>query len=293
MEAESKSEGVGEPAVEVLGQGLQALRLVLRDGVRAYGTVGVLGIPAILVGGLSLSLLIAPLFPALFAAQHAPLTLVDALKPLQVHSFFIYAGILGVWMGIYRALILPLIRAALLNRLMGLGVGEHLSSTEAWLRLFPNLPELFQTLGQKWSRVLGGSLLGVLPGVVWACFSALAELVCLMEGRAGPEALRRSRRWMEGPGNLSRYLRVQVLLWLLWAGLALGLGGLWRMLLGAPEGFLSWSFQLALPGLLLLPFETAQDFVYYADLQVRRRHFERLFQKILVHSERLEQVLVE
>lgn len=293
MEAEPTAAAEADPVVEVGQQTLQALRLLRQDGLAALVTVAMLAVPAVLMGGLSLSLLIAPLFPAFQAAQYAPLTLVQALKPLQVHSFFIYSGIFLAWLALYRAVLVPLLRAALLNRLMSLGVGERLSGSEPWLRLFPNLHELLQTLGHKWSRILGGLLLGVLPGLVWACFFALAELVCVLEGRAGLNALRRSRSWMEASGNLARYLKVQGVLWGLWLLLTWLLGQLWGLWLGPPEGFGRWCFQVSLPGLLLLPLETAQDFVFYADLQVRRRRFERLFQQLLVKEDPLEQVLVE
>lgn len=258
-----------------------ATRLAIRWYGAAVLSAASLILPAaMLLGGLAW-LTLTPLYPILFTWETNPVRIFDAFKPLQSHSLAIYSGLFGLGLTLMHGLVVPLARVALLVGYSSLAVGERVQPLEAWYRLVPIFRLMVETLWARAWRVALGTLLLGLPGLILALFYSQAELVMLLEGRSGPDALKRSQRWMEESLALARYLSIWILVWLVGWGFAVLWQAAWMRVLGTPTHFLSWTLRWSVPILLVLPLEAALSLLFYTDLQVRQQAFRRVLEDVM------------
>lgn len=259
-------------------------RLVRRWGMAGFWCSASLLLPATFGLGLLAWLLLSPLFPVVLAWEAVPTQIFEALRPLQSHALTIYAGLFGGGVILLQGLVIPLTQVALLVGYSSLAIGERLVPLEAWYRLVPVLRLVVWTLwARAWRVVLGWGLL-LLPGLILSLFYSQAELVTLLEGRSGPDALARSRRWMENTDALGRLIGVWLLLWLLGTGVGLLWHQLCLYLMGQPSHFLSWALRWVVPVVVMLPLHAAVGLLFYTDLQVRQQAFRRAFESAWEHQ---------
>lgn len=241
---------------------------------RTVGVAGLLVLPACVGVGALEAIALAPFFKVVDALVHDPFSLLETLDDLQYRSILIYAGLynLGLWV-VYR-LVASLVKLVVIAEVSASWVGEETSVEDMLLRAIPLLRPYFRAWLLREALLALGLVILLLPGMIAYMLYSQVELVVLLEGRTGTDALRRSSRLMERWDTLYRYsgmlLYLTVLAWLVdW-----GVETVWSLLLGSPGSFFSLLLQDGLSLTLLLPVEALASVIFYTDLRTRQRAFD-------------------
>jgi uncharacterized membrane protein len=132
------------------------------------------------------------LFVSLAAAFNLPVFLVDALAgAAQTEAFDTVRSVIS-------ALATTIVQAAIIHAATAQLGGRSSSFAEAAKEATSSLPTLIGIAFVYWIGVLGGLVLLIVPGLIWAASRAVAIPVFMVEHTSLSDALRRSRELTAG-----------------------------------------------------------------------------------------------
>lgn len=187
------------------------------------------------------------------------------VKPNPVGAIL---GILGTI--IYAFVLFPLCTAALVHNISASYLGEDLTAGQSYTRALPRLPGLLGTQILVGLAVFAGFLLLIVPGIIFSLWFLVCVPVVILENKAGPSAMGRSRELMRG--NLNKGFVLALVLTALGFIINFALQML-TTLVPMPHPSIS-IFISTMVAAVILPIQTAPWTLLYYDLRIRKEAFD-------------------
>jgi len=116
--------------------------------------------------------------------------------------------------------VLPVTNAAVIWAVARLYLGQGVTAMESLAEGFRRLLPLLGTTILMYMAIFGGMILCILPGILFAIWFGLSQHVVMIEGTAGPAALKRSMKLVRP--NFGTFLALGLLLFVIFAALGFG-----------------------------------------------------------------------
>ncbi len=152
---------------------------------------------ALLMGIMVFTVIPAQIAIALFTKQFQPVP----GQPPQMPSPGVVFTQLGLIYG-FLLVVLPLANAAVVYTTARTYLGQEASLGDSFGHAFRRLPALIWTSILMGLAIMGGLILFIIPGILFACWFMLAQQVAVLEPLNGGPALSRSKALMKG--NIGR-----------------------------------------------------------------------------------------
>ena len=173
-------------------------------------------------------------------------------------------------MAVFLIILIPLCSAALVQNISASYLGENLSAGQSYARAAPRLLGLIGTQILVGLVVLVGFILCLVPGIIFSLWFLVIAPVVILEGKAGPSAMGRSRELMRG--NLDKGFILAFVVGILSFIIAWALGML--------TALVPWLHPAAavfvqnLVQAIIVPIQTAPWILLYYDLRIRKEAFD-------------------
>ena len=175
-----------------------------------------------------------------------------------------------VGIAVFAIVFMPLCSAALVHNISATYLGEDLTAGQSYARAVPRLLGLIGTQFLATVVIFLGMILCVVPGIIFALWFLVLAPVVILEGKAGPSAMGRSRELMRG--NLDKGFVLALVVGILTFIIAYALGKL-TSLVPWPHASIAMFVQTVLQA-VLLPIQTAPWILLYYDLRIRKEAFD-------------------
>jgi hypothetical protein len=177
-------------------------------------------------------------------------------------------GIIGFF--VFAVVLLPLCSAAMVHNISGSYLGESLTAGQSYARAAPSLLGLVGTQFLVTLAIIGGCFLCIVPGIIFSLWFLVVMPVVILESKAGPTAMKRSRELMRG--NVNKGFILAFAVGVLSFIVAWSLGKL-TVLVPLPHPAIGVFFSIVLQS-LILPIQTAPWILLYYDLRIRKEAFD-------------------
>jgi hypothetical protein len=175
-----------------------------------------------------------------------------------------------VGLALFFVVLMPLCSAAMIHSISASYLGEDLTAGQSYGRATSRLLALVGTQFLTMLVIFLGMLACVVPGVIFSLWFLVIAPVVVLESKAGPSAMGRSKELMAG--NLDKGLAlgfvVGVLSWII----IFGLNKL-TSLVPWPHASIRLFVENLVPA-ILLPIQTAPWILLYYDLRIRKEAFD-------------------
>jgi hypothetical protein len=232
-----------------------AFEVYKANAAKLIGIVAIVVVPLALLEALSTKVA----FAANCNDVSSPLT-GTTLKICEPRSFFIVLA--GSVIGIAIGFIMTFVVQAAIARAAGEAtVGDPVDAGESYRWGFRHLGSVLLISLLAGLIILGGLLLLIIPGIIFAIFLTVVIPVFLFENKRGTEAI--SRSWKLVSGNFWHVLGTVIV-----AGIITGIiTGIFAAL-GGSNWFLSWIMD-SIGRIITIPFTALVTVILYLDLRAR------------------------
>jgi len=177
-------------------------------------------------------------------------------------------GLIGL--AVFLIVLMPLCTAALTHNISASYLGEDLTAGQSYGRAAPRLAALIGTQLLSGLIIFAGLLLCLVPGIIFALWFMVIAPVVILEAKAGPSAMGRSKELMRG--NLDKGFTLGFVVGILTYIITFGLNTL-TALVPWPHPSLGIFAQTVLLA-IILPLQTAPWILLYYDLRIRKEAFD-------------------
>jgi len=176
----------------------------------------------------------------------------------------------GIGFVVFTIILLPLCGAAIVQNISGSYLGKDLTAGQSYARAVPRLLGLLGTQFLTTLMIMVGMILCIVPGIIFSLWFLVVVPVVILESKAGPTAMRRSRELMRG--NINKGFVLAFVVGILTFIINMGLSTLMR-LVPLPHPAIGIFIQTVLLA-IILPLQTAPWILLYYDLRIRKEAFD-------------------